>query len=77
MTKKGILSLGCAALLLSAATGASAISLPCVVTNTYGGVKCVVNYDESRVAPYDLENPLKFSDGVLCHEDGTPFFENI
>ena len=56
-------SLGCAALVLSAATAASALSLPCVVTNTYGGVKCVVNYDESRVAPYELEDPLKFADG--------------
>ncbi|MBR2839628.1 MAG: hypothetical protein IKE55_12650, partial [Kiritimatiellae bacterium] len=56
-------SLGCAAALASAASAAAAMKLPCVVTNTYGGVECVVNYDESRVAPYELEDPLKFADG--------------
>ena len=34
-----------------------------VVTNTYGDAKCVVNYDESRVGPYVLEDPLAFADG--------------
>ena len=63
MTKARAASLACAASLLSAATAATAMTLPCVVTNTYGGVKCVVNYDESRVAPYTLEDPLKFADG--------------
>ena len=56
-------SLGCAAALASAASAAEAAKAPSVVTNTYGGVECVVNYDESRVAPYELEDPLKFADG--------------
>ena len=34
-----------------------------VVTNTYGDAKCVVNYDESRIGPYALEDPLTFADG--------------
>ena len=29
----------------------------------YGDVECRVNYDESRVAPYKLEDPLTFLDG--------------
>lgn len=34
-----------------------------VVTNDYNGVKVLVNYDESRIAPYTLEDPLTFVDG--------------
>ena len=38
-------------------------AVPPVVTNTYGSVKCIVNYDESKVGPYTLEDPLTFVDG--------------
>jgi hypothetical protein len=48
---------------LLAALAASAGGGSLVVTNVYGGVPCVVNYDESRVAPYALEDPLTFVDG--------------
>lgn len=34
-----------------------------VVTNDYNGVKVIVNYDKSRIAPYTLEEPLTFADG--------------
>ncbi|MDD4026291.1 MAG: hypothetical protein PHN85_10275 [Kiritimatiellae bacterium] len=34
-----------------------------VVTNDYNGVKVIVNYDKSRIAPYTLEDPLAFADG--------------
>ena len=34
-----------------------------IATNDYNGVSVEVNYDESRVAPYTLEDPLTFADG--------------
>ena len=33
-------------------------------TLDYAGVKAVVNYDETKVQPYTLEDPLVFTDGT-------------
>ncbi|MBR6588501.1 MAG: hypothetical protein IKK82_13905, partial [Kiritimatiellae bacterium] len=33
-------------------------------TLDYAGVKAVVNYDETKVQPYRLEDPLVFADGT-------------
>ncbi len=52
-----------ATVVLAAAVSFAATARPKVVTNDYHGVKCVVNYDESRVGPYSLEDPLTFVDG--------------
>ena len=41
----------------------AAPKVPLSVTNDYGGVKVVVNYDASKIAPYALEDPLTFFDG--------------
>ena len=56
---KSIVMLSALSVVLAAAAGVK----PNVVTNVYGGVPCVVNYDESRIAPYTLEDPLTFVDG--------------
>ena len=34
------------------------------MTLDYAGVKAVVNYDETKVQPYTLEDPLVFTDGT-------------
>ena len=36
-----------------------------------------VRMDEILKYMLTVPTPLKFSDGILCREDGTPFFENI
>ena len=36
-----------------------------------------VRMDEILKYMLTVPTPLKFTDDVLCHEDGTPFFENI
>ena len=43
---------------LAACCVARADVKPHVVTTVVNGVTCLVNYDESRVAPYRLEDPL-------------------
>ena len=43
--------------------GSAAYETRPVATNDYNGVLVEVNYDESRVAPYALEDPLTFADG--------------
>ncbi len=48
---------------LAACCVARADVKPHVVTTVVNGVTCLVNYDESRVAPYRLEDPLTFADG--------------
>ena len=49
---------------MATAVAAAAVRTPHVVTNTYeNGEKVLVNYDESRIAPYTLEDPLTFTDG--------------
>lgn len=46
-----------------AMSGTASAAAPKVITKMCGGVECVVNYDESRVGPYTLEDPLTFADG--------------
>ena len=57
----------CAIGILSVAWSASGAvqpkTAPRVVTNVFNGVACRINYDESRIAPYALEDPLAFADG--------------
>jgi len=47
----------------AAFTAFAAYAVRPVVTNDYNGVKVIVNYDKSRIAPYTLEEPLTFVDG--------------
>ena len=60
--KNGMMIAGFA--VMATAVAAAAVRTPHVVTNTYeNGEKVLVNYDESRIAPYTLEDPLTFTDG--------------
>ena len=43
--------------------GAATYETRPIATNDYNGVLVEVNYDESRVEPYALEDPLSFADG--------------
>ena len=55
---------GCTAAAVCAAFPAfAAYEVKPVVTNDYNGVRVIVNYDKSRIAPYTLEEPLTFVDG--------------
>ena len=53
-----------AVVLIAVACALNVLGEPLSQTLDYAGVKAVVNYDETKVQPYTLEDPLVFTDGT-------------